>query len=167
MNRSVETIRYTLKHFDQKHPGSGDLSGPRRAADCRRPRRRSTAVSSRDVGRGIGSSAWPHADRIYRVINEMRAAADHGTAAGLHSARELCRPECGRRRSWGRCRAGTRKPRARRARQRAAALPGTPVRGAAADARAGSAPVPQVELPEVQGRRTPRAAGARPGRRAR
>ena len=33
-----------------------------------------------------------------------------------------------------------------------AALPGQPVRGAAADPRAGSPPVPQDELPEVQGR---------------
>ncbi len=35
-----------------------------------------------------------------------------------------------------------------------AALSGQPVRGAAADARAGSPPVPQVELPEVQGGRS-------------
>ncbi len=73
MNRSVETIRYTLKQFDQEHPdlaifptGSGPLTDEAKKKIYQQYRR--------------GASVEPLASRhcrtktsIYRVINEMRA----------------------------------------------------------------------------------------------
>ena len=76
MSRSVETIRYTLKQFDQEHPGHGDLPRPHRAADARGeaedlpavpPRRRRSTRWPSGIGRTKTS--------IYRIVNEMRAHA--------------------------------------------------------------------------------------------
>ena len=75
MSRSVETIRYTLKHFDQKHPDLAifpDRTGPlnqEAKEGIYRQYRRGVPVEelSRRYGRTRAS--------IYRVINEMRAEA--------------------------------------------------------------------------------------------
>jgi RNA polymerase primary sigma factor len=73
MNRSVETIRYTLKHFDQRHP---DLAifpdrGAPLTADAKesiyRSYRRGTSVE--ELARRYSRTRTA----IYGVINEMRA----------------------------------------------------------------------------------------------
>ncbi|MFT5522197.1 MAG: RNA polymerase sigma factor (sigma-70 family) [Pirellulaceae bacterium] len=73
MNRSVETIRYTLKQFDQKHPTlaifpdhTGPLTDESKEKIYLQYRRGDSAESlSKRFGRTTTS--------IYRVINEMRA----------------------------------------------------------------------------------------------
>lgn len=73
MNRSIETIRYTLKHFDQRHP---DLAiFPERMAPLTTETRdsiyshfrRGTSVD--ELSRRYGRTRTA----IYRIINEMRA----------------------------------------------------------------------------------------------
>ncbi len=73
MNRSVEAIRYTLKHFDLKYPHAaifprnvGPLTDDLKAEIYREHRRgKSVGELSRRFGRTRTS--------IYRVVNEMRA----------------------------------------------------------------------------------------------
>jgi RNA polymerase primary sigma factor len=73
MNRSVETIRYTLKHFDQKHPDLAiypDNSGPLNdelKEKIYQDRRRGTSVA--DLVRRYQRTA----SSIHRVLNEIRA----------------------------------------------------------------------------------------------
>ncbi len=71
--RSVETIRYTLKHFDQKHPemaifpnATGSLNADSRQHIYQEYRRGTSAeVLARRYNRTVAS--------IYRIIGEMRA----------------------------------------------------------------------------------------------
>ncbi len=73
MNRSVETIRYTLKQFDKQHPELAifpDQTGP--LTDEMKHRiyqhyRRGTSVDD------LGKRFCRNKTSIYRVINEMRA----------------------------------------------------------------------------------------------
>ena len=75
MHRSVETIRYTLKQFDQKHPAMAifpDHTGPLTKDAKKRVYQqylRGTSVESlaKRYGRTKAS--------VYRVVNEMRAHA--------------------------------------------------------------------------------------------
>ena len=73
MNRSIETIRYTLKHFDSKHPELAifpDRTGPltTEAKDTiYRQYRRGTSVDE------LAKRHCRTKTSIYRVINEMRA----------------------------------------------------------------------------------------------
>ena len=73
MNRSVETIRYTLKHFDDKHPDLAIFpynTGPLNEDTKRRlyqQYRLGTSVQS--LAKRFGRTKTS----IYRVINEMRA----------------------------------------------------------------------------------------------
>jgi RNA polymerase primary sigma factor len=74
MNRSVETIRYTLKQFDEKHPNSsaifpdhtGPLS-PELKNKIYRQYRSGTSVEA--LAKRFGRTKTS----IYRVVNEMRA----------------------------------------------------------------------------------------------
>ncbi len=73
MNRSVETIRYTLKHFDQRHPElaifpdrGAPLSADTKEAIYRSYRR---GTSAEELARRHGRTR----SAIYGVINEMRA----------------------------------------------------------------------------------------------
>ena len=150
MNRSVETIRYTLKQFDKQHPDLAVFP-------------EQTGVLTDEVKQKIyqqsrrGESVDALARRfcrtkttIYRVLNEMRARRilelpldymHHESFDKAGIEKEILGPTAGV------ATAGEEGPRP----QRAAAVPGHPVRSAAADARAGISPVPQVQLPEVQG----------------
>ncbi|MCU0961992.1 MAG: sigma-70 family RNA polymerase sigma factor [Pirellulaceae bacterium] len=75
MNRSVETIRYTLKQFDQKHPHLAifpDHSGPLTKETKKKiyqQFRRGTSVDALANRYGRTKTS------IYRVVNEMRARA--------------------------------------------------------------------------------------------
>ncbi|MHB0958441.1 MAG: sigma-70 family RNA polymerase sigma factor [Pirellulaceae bacterium] len=75
MHRSVETIRYTLKQFDQKHPAMAifpDHSGPLTKDAKKRiyqQYRRGTSVDA--LAKRYGRTKTS----IYRVVNEMRAHA--------------------------------------------------------------------------------------------
>ncbi len=73
MNRSVETIRYTLKHFDQKHPGLAVFPGHTGPLTDEMKRkiyqqhRRGIAIDALAKRYGRTKTA------IYRIVNEMRA----------------------------------------------------------------------------------------------
>ena len=74
LNRSVETIRYTLKHFDKQHPelaifpdSSVPLTGDQKEAIYRSYRRGSSTVAELARRHGRSRSA------IHAVINEVRA----------------------------------------------------------------------------------------------
>ena len=99
---------------------------------------------------------------IYRVINEMRARRILERQARVHAPPELRRPGRPRRDPRPDARAGRRQGTAAdQGPQGAAPLPGQPLRGPAAGPRAGDAPVPQDELPQVPGQPAPRS--DRPG----
>ncbi len=98
MNRSVETIRYTLKHFDQKHPDlaifpdrTGPLNRESKEAIYRQYRR---GVPVEELARRHNRTRTS----IYRVINEMRAQSimelpldfiDHESFGKRSAAREI------------------------------------------------------------------------------
>ncbi len=73
MNRSVETIRYTLKHFDQRHPDlaifpdRGAPLTPETKESIYRNYRRGTSVD--ELARRHGRTRTG----VYGIINEMRA----------------------------------------------------------------------------------------------
>ena len=73
MNRSIETIRYTLKHFDRDHPGLAVFphrTGPLTEEIKQRiyqQHRRGTSVDALAKRNGRTKTS------IYRIINEMRA----------------------------------------------------------------------------------------------
>ena len=73
MNRSIETIRYTLKHFDEKHPDLAifpEATGPLNETAKRniyQQYRRGTPVEQ------IAKRFCRTKTSVYRVINEMRA----------------------------------------------------------------------------------------------
>ena len=103
---------------------------------------------------------------IYRIINEMRAQRimelplDYmpNPYFGREGAEKTdSRPDAG---------VGSAGAEEGAAAPRLAAVPGQPVRGAAVDPRAGRPPVPQVELPEVQGRQAARRSSIRPAPRS-
>ena len=155
MHRSVETIRYTLKHFDQRHP---DLAiFPDRGATLTSDAKEAIYRSYRR-----GTSAEELAPRhvrtrtaIYGVINEMRAerimelSLDYIPHESFSHADETD-AILGPMPTWDT------KPRAVRP---PAGLP--PYLAALYEVplltpRAGDAFVPQVQFSEVPGRRTPR-----------
>jgi len=73
MNRSVETIRYTLKQFDQKHPDLAifpDNSGP--LSDELKEKIYQDHQRGESVARLVERYHRTHTS-IYRVVNEMRA----------------------------------------------------------------------------------------------
>ena len=73
MNRSVETIRYTLKHFDQKHPDLAifpDNSGP--LSDELKEKIYQDFQRGEPVPNLVERYQRTHAS-IYRVVNERRA----------------------------------------------------------------------------------------------
>lgn len=73
MNRSVETIRYTLKQFDEKHPHSAifpDHSGPLSVEAKNKIYREYRSGTSVDV---LAKRFGRTKTSIYRVVNEMRA----------------------------------------------------------------------------------------------
>jgi RNA polymerase primary sigma factor/RNA polymerase sigma factor len=74
MNRSVETIRYTLKQFDEKHPSSAifpDHMGPLTPESKGRIYREYRSGTSVDV---LAKRFGRTKTSIYRVVNEIRAA---------------------------------------------------------------------------------------------
>lgn len=74
MNRSVETIRYTLKHFDQQHPDFAifpDRYGPL-TDDAKRTIYREHLTGRTPIG-ALAKRFAKTKTSIYRVINEMRA----------------------------------------------------------------------------------------------
>jgi len=74
MNRSVETIRYTLKQFDEKHPQSAifpDHTGPLTPDSKNKIYREYRSGTSVDV---LAKRFGRTKTSIYRVVNEIRAA---------------------------------------------------------------------------------------------
>ncbi len=73
MNRSVETIRYTLKQFDEKHPSAAifpDHTGPLSAESKHKIYREYRSGTSVDV---LAKRFGRTKTSIYRVVNEIRA----------------------------------------------------------------------------------------------
>ena len=161
MGRSVETIRYTLKQFDREHPdlavfpeSTGPLSDDAKKKIYQQYRRGAPVEA-------LAKQYCRTKTSIYRVINEMRAAADLPSCRWTYIPNPQFAKAGAEKEILGPLPqpndAGQEDPAA----QRLASLPGQPVRGAAADARAGSPSVPQVQLPEVPGGQAAR--GARSG----
>ena len=132
--RSVETIRYTLKRFDSDHPEAavfGDSRGPLQA-DAKR-----SIYQQYQRGESVEALARRFCrtrTSIYRIISEMRALLDHGTALGIHSQRRLrTGPFAQARGAYPGADSRIRSEREEAAvAQRLAAVPGQPLRGAAA-----------------------------------
>ena len=101
MGRSVETIRYTLKQFDQEHPeaavfpeATGPLDGATKKKIYQQYRR----------GVSVESLAKTHCrtrTSIYRVINEMRAARIMELPLDYHPQSDCSAGPTPSRRSWG------------------------------------------------------------------
>ena len=112
MNRSVETIRYTLKHFDQRHP---DLAiFPDRGAPLT-PEAKEAIYRSYRRGTSVEELARRHGrtrTAIYGVINEMRAERIMELPLDYIPHESFRRRRMRPTRSWGRCRAWDTKPRA-------------------------------------------------------
>ncbi len=73
MNRSVETIRYTLKQFDEKHPNAAifpDHTGPLSAEAKNKIYREYRSGTSVEV---LAKRFGRTKTSIYRVVNEIRA----------------------------------------------------------------------------------------------
>ena len=163
LGRSVETVRYTLKQFDEEHP---DLAiFPEQHGPADRRRQEDAFISSTVAARRSRRLAQRyHRTKTSDLSRDQRDAspADHGVAAGLHS-QSAVRPRRARKRRFSAPMPESEVPlKKTRLPAGLAAVPGQPVRGAAADARAGSALVPQVQLPEVQGGEAARASSIRP-----
>ncbi len=148
-----------LEGLRPREPRPGDLS--------RAPCRRSTTTPR---PRSTGASAWGSRPRSWpaSTAGRGRASIASSTRCGpggswaTSSSSSITRPSTTRRtprRSSPSPRAGRwQGPPASQGAQGPAALPGEPLRGPAAGSRAGDAPVPQDELPEVP---RPRAAARR------
>ena len=164
MERSTETVRLTLKTYDRDHPDRAIFPPSTAAARRRRQGPDLPALPPGRLGRGPGRPVRPDpVEHLPRHQRDARPPAP-GDQARVHAAPELRRPGRPRRDPRPDARAGRRQgPAADQGPQGAAPLPGQPLRGPAARPRAGSAPVPQDELPEVPGHRAPRQ--ARPGPR--
>ena len=163
MARSTETVRTTLKAYDREHPDRAifppSLAPLDEAAKGQIYRLYRRGVSAEVLAGQFGKTR----SSIYRVINEMRAPADPRRQARVHAAPELRRPRGRRDDPRPDARAGRRQgAEADEGPQGAPPLPGEPLRGPAAGPRAGDAPVPQDELPEVSGQQAPRAGRPRP-----
>ena len=165
MARSTETVRIHVEGLRPRTPGSGDLPALDSPRSTRRPRARSTACTAE----GSRPRSWPASS-----AGRGRASTASSTRCGpcgilerqarIHAARELRRPRGRRDDPRPDARAGRRQGAAAdEGPQGAAPLPGEPLRGPAPGPRAGDAPVPQDELPEVPGQPAPRA--GRPGPR--
>ena len=85
IGRSMETIRYTLKQFDQEHPGSGGFSQEPRTAATGNQEEDLPAVPPRGGGRRAGQAVLPHQDQHLPGHRRDAGPADRGVAAGLHS----------------------------------------------------------------------------------
>ena len=145
----METIRYTLEAVRPGASRPGDFpdnTGPLSEDDKKKIYQQ---YRRGDAGRDAGQALSPHQDQHLSRHQRDAGAADPGAAARLHPESAV-RP--GRRReddSGRRCPSRDAPAKKTRLPSGLAAVPGQPVRSAAADARAGSALVPQVQLPEV------------------
>ena len=152
MSRSTETVRLTLKAYDRENPDRAifPTSVPPLDDDAKAQiyRRFRMGVSAEVLARQYGRTR----SSIYRVLNEMRARRILGTKLefidheSFHDARNAAEilapmPEP----------ADGKAPAAPQGAQGLAPVPGQPLRGPAAGPRAGDAPVPQDELPQVPG----------------
>jgi len=157
MGRSTETVRTTLKAYDRDHPRPGDLPPPSGPLD-----EDAKGHIYRLYRRGVSAEvlATPvRPDPLERLPHHQRDAgpADPRGEARVHAALELRRPRRARRDHGPDARAGRRQGApAHQGPQGASSLPGQPLRGAAPGPRAGGAPVPQDELPEVRRQRPAR-----------
>ena len=166
--RSAETIRYTLKQFDHDHPEAAvfpDNHGPLQAETKRKIYQQYQHGESVEA---LAKRFCRTRTSIYRIIAEMRAQRIMELPLDYIPNEVFARVRSQKARG-PRARADARVGDAAEeaaAAQRPAALPGQPVRGAAVDAEAGGPPVPQDELPEVQGRPAPRQARSGPAQAA-
>ena len=162
--RSAETIRYTLKQFDHDHPEAAvfpDSHGPLQQDAKRKIYQQYQRGESVEA---LAKRFCRTRTSIYRIIAEMRAQRIMELPLDFIPNDVFARVRSQKARGPG-ARAGARVGGAGEevaAAQRLAAVPGQPVRGAAADAEAGGPSVPQDELPEVQGRPAPRQARSGP-----
>ncbi len=145
MNRSVETIRYTLKQFDEKHPKSAifpDHSGPLSAEAKNKIYREYRSGTSVEV---LAKRFGRTKTSIYRVVNEIRANKIFELPLDYMYNKEFDKPSIERRVLSSVARGSEQSSQDADSRW-LAALSCFAVRGSFADAGAGAASVPQVQL---------------------
>ena len=167
-SRSPETIRYTLKRFDQDHPDLAifpENHGPLQVETKRKIYQQYHRGESVDA---LSKRFCRTRASIYRIIAETRAARIYELPLDYIPNDLFTRAAV----AEGRAAGPRTNARIRRAVEEAAAarrtppVPGQPVRGAAVDPRPGGPPVPEDELLEVQGRRSCGRSSIRRSRRA-
>ncbi len=95
MNRSVETIRYTLKEYDKKNrelaifPGHGGPLTEQTKEQIYKQHRRGVSAES------IAKKHCRSVNSIYRILGEMRAKRIQELPLGLHAERGVSRPRTG------------------------------------------------------------------------
>ena len=152
--RSVETIRSTIRQFDKQHPELAifpDLNGPLTEAQKTRIYQAFKRGASVDkLTKQFGRTKTT----IYRVINEVRAARIVEMPLDFIPNPRFARKGADNAILGPMPDSDTPTKKARRP-VGSATLLGELVRNAAADTRAGSPLVPQVQLLEVQGGQAP------------
>ena len=156
MSRSTETVRLTLKAYDRDHPDRAifPTSVPPLDDDAKAQiyRRFRMGVSAEVLAAPV------RPDPLEHLPGHQRDAGppDPRDQARVHRPRRASTTRERRAEILGAdARAGRRQgPPAAQGPQGPAALPGQPLRGPAPGPRAGDAPVPQDELPEVPGPRS-------------
>ncbi len=87
--RSAETIRYTLRQFDQDHPDAAVFPENHGPLQTRGQTQDLSAISARRVGRDAGPAVLPHPDQHLPDHRRDAGPADSGIALGVHSQRRL------------------------------------------------------------------------------
>ena len=89
MNRSIETVRYTLKQFDKQHPEQAVFPEQTGVLTEEVKKKIYQQIAARRIGRFAGPAVLPHADDDLSRAQRDAGPADPGAAAGLHVSREL------------------------------------------------------------------------------
>ena len=140
-----------------RSPRSGDLPERAAAAGRRRQGADLPALSHGRLGRGPGPAVRPDAlEHLPHASTRCGPGASSTPSSNSSTTPSFTEPGVGRRDPGADARAGRRQgPATAQGPQGAAPVPGQPLRSPAAGSRAGNAPVPQDELPEVPGQRDP------------
>ena len=87
--RSLETIRYTLKRFDREHPEMAIFPDHYGSLRLDTKRKIYQAYQRGESADALAKQYCRTKSSIYRIVAEMRARADPGTAAGVRAQRAV------------------------------------------------------------------------------
>ncbi len=152
MGRSVETIRYTIKQFDERHPEQAVFPNQTGPLNLEMKER---IYADYLAGKNVDAIARRYCrtkTTVYRVVNEMRARAIMELPLDFMDSPEFHRKAADTKILADSAGTGAH-PASCQAAGRTAPLPGIVVRNGVVDPRTGSSLVPQIQLPEVSGAR--------------